>query len=110
MPYKVIEQFDAPPLSLLWGDQDVLWTTGRDGFFNECDVSAAPRAVDRKTPSAMAFTRLSSAIRSDRVISKTSPSQGRVPARVGARSVGLLGKRYDSVISCLMCPKTEQLG
>ena len=56
MPYKEIERFDTPPASLLWKDQDVLWTAGRDGFFNQCDVAAAPRVIDRLALSSMSFS------------------------------------------------------
>ncbi|CAI4218504.1 unnamed protein product [Parascedosporium putredinis] len=37
MPFKEIDRFDAPPSGLLWKDQDLLWTAGRDGVFSQCD-------------------------------------------------------------------------
>lgn len=56
MPYKEIERFDSSPSALLWQDQDMLWTIGRDGMFNQCDVAYAPRMIDRQSTSAMAFS------------------------------------------------------
>ncbi|KAG9254815.1 uncharacterized protein F5Z01DRAFT_621804 [Emericellopsis atlantica] len=53
MPYKEIERFESSPSGLLWRDQDMLWTVGADGTFNQCDVGFAPRAVDRQSTSAM---------------------------------------------------------
>lgn len=56
MPFKEIERFDAPPASLLWKDQDILWTAGRDGLFSQCDVAFAPRVIDRQSLSSMTFS------------------------------------------------------
>ncbi|KAM0455378.1 hypothetical protein ACHAPV_000678 [Trichoderma viride] len=56
MPYKEIERFDSSPLALTWLDQDMLWTVGRDGMFNQCDVAYAPKVIDRQSTSAMAFS------------------------------------------------------
>lgn len=56
MPFKEIERFDAPPASILWKDQDILWTAGRDGLFNQCDVAFAPRVLDRQSLSSMSFS------------------------------------------------------
>ena len=56
MPYKEIERFDSSPSALSWQDQDMLWTVGQDGMFNQCDVAYAPRAVDRQPTSAMSFS------------------------------------------------------
>ncbi|KAK4173314.1 hypothetical protein QBC36DRAFT_336103 [Triangularia setosa] len=55
MPYKEIQRFDYAPNSILWHDQYLLWTVGRDGF-NQCDVSFAPKVMDRQTMSAFAFS------------------------------------------------------
>ncbi|KAK4202959.1 hypothetical protein QBC40DRAFT_275613 [Triangularia verruculosa] len=55
MPYKEIQRFDYAPNSILWHDQYLLWTAGRDGF-NQCDVSFAPKVMDRQTMSAFAFS------------------------------------------------------
>ncbi|KAL7949641.1 hypothetical protein V8C42DRAFT_311509 [Trichoderma barbatum] len=56
MPYKEIERFDSSPSALSWLDQDMLWTVGRDGMFNQCDVAYAPKVIDRMSTSAMAFS------------------------------------------------------
>ncbi|KAL7939768.1 hypothetical protein V8C35DRAFT_287620 [Trichoderma chlorosporum] len=56
MPYKEIERFDSSPSALTWLDQDMLWTVGRDGMFNQCDVAYAPKVIDRMSTSAMAFS------------------------------------------------------
>ncbi|TKW57456.1 putative WD repeat-containing protein C4F8.11 [Colletotrichum tanaceti] len=56
MPYKEIERFDFSPSGLLWQNQDLLWTAGNDGFFNQCDVAFAPKVLDRQPVSSMAFS------------------------------------------------------
>ncbi|UKZ48741.1 hypothetical protein TrVGV298_002969 [Trichoderma virens] len=56
MPYKEIERFDSSPSALSWLDQDMLWTVGRDGMFNQCDVAYAPKVIDRMSTSAMSFS------------------------------------------------------
>ncbi|KAK2018541.1 WD domain-containing protein [Colletotrichum eremochloae] len=56
MPYKEIDQFDFSPSGLLWQNQDLLWTVGNDGFFNQCDVAFAPKVLDRQPVSSMAFS------------------------------------------------------
>ena len=56
MPYKQIERFEASPSALGWQDQDMLWTAGRDGYLNQCDVAFAPKVIDRLSTSAMAFS------------------------------------------------------
>lgn len=56
MPYKEVERFESSPSALSWQDQDMLWTVGQDGMFNQCDMAYAPRAVDRQPSSAMDFS------------------------------------------------------
>ncbi|EGX89435.1 WD repeat protein [Cordyceps militaris CM01] len=56
MPYKEIERFDSSPSAMLWRDQDMLWTVGQDGLFNQCDVAYAPKSIDRLSTSAAAFS------------------------------------------------------
>lgn len=56
MPYKEIERFETSPSALAWQDQDMLWTVGQDGTFNQCDVAFAPKVIDRQSTSAMAFS------------------------------------------------------
>ncbi|KAK3187473.1 SEA (Seh1-associated) complex subunit [Lecanicillium sp. MT-2017a] len=56
MPYKEIERFDTSPSAMVWRDQDMLWTVGQDGAFNQCDVAYAPKAIDRLSTSSMAFS------------------------------------------------------
>lgn len=56
MPYKEIDRFESPPSALSWQDQDLLWTVGQDGMFNQCDVAFAPRSVDRLPTSAVDFS------------------------------------------------------
>ncbi|PNY29045.1 WD repeat-containing protein, partial [Tolypocladium capitatum] len=56
MPYKQIERFESSPTALSWQDQDLLWTVGQDGLFNQCDVAFAPKVIDRQSTSAMAFS------------------------------------------------------
>lgn len=56
MPYKEIERFETSPSALAWQDQDMLWTVGQDGSFNQCDVAFAPKVLERQSTSAMAFS------------------------------------------------------
>lgn len=56
MPFKKIYNFDQPPSALLWHDQDLLWTVGRDGLFNQFDIAYAPRMVDQIPTSVVAFS------------------------------------------------------
>ncbi|ROW04761.1 hypothetical protein VMCG_04736 [Cytospora schulzeri] len=49
MAFKEVSKFDAPPAALLWHDQDLLWTAGHDGLFNQFDIAYAPKVVDRTT-------------------------------------------------------------
>ncbi|TWU76239.1 SEA (Seh1-associated) complex subunit [Metarhizium rileyi] len=56
MPYKEIEKFETSPSALAWQDQDMLWSVGKDGTFDQCDVAFAPKVIDRQSSSAMAFS------------------------------------------------------
>lgn len=56
MPYKEIQRFDNSPAALSWQSQDMLWTVGADGTFNQCDVAYAPNVMDRQSTSTMAFS------------------------------------------------------
>lgn len=56
MPFKKVYNFDQPPSALLWHDQDLLWTVGRDGLFNQFDIAYAPRMVDQIPTSVVAFS------------------------------------------------------
>ncbi|KAL0935652.1 WD repeat-containing protein [Colletotrichum truncatum] len=56
MPYKEIDCFDTSPSGLLWQNQDLLWTVGNDGLFNQWDVAFAPKVLDRQSVSSMALS------------------------------------------------------
>jgi WD40 repeat protein len=56
IPFKEIHRFDSLPSAMLWHDQDLLWTAGQDGLFNQCDVAFSPKVIDRQTISTMAFS------------------------------------------------------
>jgi hypothetical protein len=56
MPYKEIARFDSSPSAMLWHDQYLLWTAGQDGIFSQCDISFAPKVIDRQAVSTMAFS------------------------------------------------------
>ncbi|KAJ4416881.1 SEA (Seh1-associated) complex subunit [Gnomoniopsis sp. IMI 355080] len=56
MPFKKVYNFDQPPSALLWHDQDLLWTVGHDGLFNQFDIAYAPRMVDQIPTSVVAFS------------------------------------------------------
>lgn len=56
MAFKEVSKFDTPPAALLWHDQDLLWTAGHDGLFNQFDIAYAPKVVDRSTMSVLAFS------------------------------------------------------
>ncbi|KAK3693346.1 hypothetical protein B0T22DRAFT_401241 [Podospora appendiculata] len=56
MPYREIQRFDSSPSAMLWHDQYLLWTAGQDGFFNQWDVTYAPKVIDRQAVSTLAFS------------------------------------------------------
>jgi WD repeat-containing protein 24 len=56
MPFKEVSKFDTSPSALLWHDQDLLWTCGQDGLFNQFDIAYARKVVDRTTMSVLAFS------------------------------------------------------
>lgn len=56
MPFKKVYNFDQPPSALLWHDQDLLWTVGHDGLFNQFDIAYAPRMIDEIPTSVLAFS------------------------------------------------------
>lgn len=56
MPFKELNQFDSSPAALLWHDQDLLWTAGHDGLFNQFDIAFAPKVIDRISMSTVAFS------------------------------------------------------
>lgn len=56
MPYKEIQRFDTSPSAMLWHDQYLLWTAGQDGIFSQCDITFAPKVIDRQAVSTMAFS------------------------------------------------------
>lgn len=56
VPFKKVDNFDNPPSALLWHDQDLLWTVGHDGLFNQFDIAFAPKVVDQIPASVLAFS------------------------------------------------------
>lgn len=56
LPFKEVSKFDTPPGALLWHDQDLLWTAGQDGLFNQFDIAYARKVVDRTTMSVLSFS------------------------------------------------------
>lgn len=56
MPFKKVYNFNQPPSALLWHDQDLLWTVGGDGLFNQFDIAYAPRMMDQIPTSVAAFS------------------------------------------------------
>ncbi|KAK0631396.1 hypothetical protein B0T14DRAFT_501614 [Immersiella caudata] len=56
MPYRELRRFDSSPSAMLWHDQYLLWTTGQDGLFNQCDVTFAPKVIDRQAVSTLTFS------------------------------------------------------
>lgn len=56
MPFKQVCDFESPPAALLWHDQDLLWTAGHDGLFNQFDVAYAPKVMDQLPTSVVAFS------------------------------------------------------
>ncbi|KAK5656943.1 hypothetical protein OQA88_3465 [Cercophora sp. LCS_1] len=56
MPYREIQRFDSSPSAILWHDQYLLWTAGQDHLFNQCDVTFAPKVIDRQAVSTLSFS------------------------------------------------------
>ncbi|GAO19123.1 hypothetical protein UVI_02036060 [Ustilaginoidea virens] len=79
MPYKEMDSFETCPSALAWQDQDMLWTVGQDGHFNQRDVAFARRVIDRQSTSAMAFSP-----RGDAFVLLDERSQSQRPRLLGA--------------------------
>ncbi|KAK0657859.1 hypothetical protein B0T16DRAFT_425927 [Cercophora newfieldiana] len=56
MPYREIQRFEKSPSAMLWHDQYLLWTAGSDHLFNQCDVTFAPKVLDRQAVSNLSFS------------------------------------------------------
>jgi WD repeat-containing protein 24 len=56
LPFKEVDRFDSSPTALMWHGQDILWTAGQDGLFNQCDIAFAPKVIDRQSLSSIAFS------------------------------------------------------
>ncbi|KAH8812313.1 WD repeat protein-like protein [Xylogone sp. PMI_703] len=56
MPFKEMHHWDSSPTGLLWNSKDLLWTVDREGYFTQTDVAFAPRVLDRRSVSTMAFS------------------------------------------------------
>ncbi|KAH7363454.1 WD repeat-containing protein [Plectosphaerella cucumerina] len=56
LPFKELDWFSSPPSSMVWLDQDILWTVGDDCQFHQCDLAFAPKTVDRIPTSSIAFS------------------------------------------------------
>ncbi|KAI9707944.1 MAG: SEA (Seh1-associated) complex subunit [Bogoriella megaspora] len=55
IPFRELVYYNAAPTDLLWHSQDLLWTVGREGVFNQTDTKFEPKPAERRTPSALAF-------------------------------------------------------
>ncbi|KAI9659129.1 MAG: SEA (Seh1-associated) complex subunit [Bathelium mastoideum] len=54
VPFRELLHYNAAPTDLLWHCQDLLWTVGREGVFNQIDIKFAPKPAERRNPQAFA--------------------------------------------------------
>lgn len=98
VPFKKVDNFDSPPAAILWHDQDLLWTVGSDGLFNQFDIAYAPKVVDQIPTSVLAFSS-----QGDVMALLDQRRQSRRPHRAIV-SADMLPPSYSS------SPKTPMLG
>lgn len=98
VPFKKVHNFNSPPAAILWHDQDLLWTVGSDGLFNQFDIAYAPKVVDQIPTSVLAFSS-----RGDVMALLDQRPQSRRPHRTTISS-DMLPPSYSS------SPKTPMLG
>ena len=55
IPFRELLHYNAAPTDLLWHSQDLLWTVGREGVFNQTDIKFAPKPTERRNPQAFAM-------------------------------------------------------
>lgn len=56
MPFREFDRYPNPPSDLLWRSTDLLWTVGIQGTFTQTDIRFAPQVIDRRSPSAVAWS------------------------------------------------------
>ncbi|KAF2859008.1 WD40 repeat-like protein [Piedraia hortae CBS 480.64] len=49
LPFRAMRPHASAPTDLLWHSQNLLWTVGREGFFEQTDVQSAPKLLARRT-------------------------------------------------------------
>ena len=54
IPFRELLHYNAAPTDLLWHSQDLLWTVGREGVFNQTDIKFAPKLTERRNLQAFA--------------------------------------------------------
>ncbi|KAL9093063.1 MAG: hypothetical protein Q9165_004201 [Trypethelium subeluteriae] len=54
IPFRELLRYNAAPTDLLWHSQDLLWTVGREGVFNQTDIKFAPKPTERRNQQAFA--------------------------------------------------------
>ncbi|KAL9081246.1 MAG: hypothetical protein Q9157_000221 [Trypethelium eluteriae] len=54
IPFRELLHYNAAPTDLLWHSQDLLWTAGREGVFNQTDIKFAPKPTERRNLQAFA--------------------------------------------------------
>lgn len=58
MPFREIQTMETAPSDMLWHSQDLLWSVGREGRFQQTDIHYAPKVIDRRPPTALAISPL----------------------------------------------------
>ena len=54
LPFRELLYYNAAPNDLLWHSQDLLWTVGKEGVFNQTDIKFAPKPTERRNSQAFA--------------------------------------------------------
>lgn len=58
LPFREITPYHSAPTDLIWHTQDLLWTVGREGIFQQSDIQHAAKVIDRRNLQAFAVSPL----------------------------------------------------
>lgn len=56
LPFRQFYRHGREPSDLLWHSNDLLWTVGQEGTFNQSDIRFAPQVIDQRRPCTVAWS------------------------------------------------------
>ncbi|KAI5300032.1 hypothetical protein KEM56_002800, partial [Ascosphaera pollenicola] len=56
MPFRQFYRHGREPSDLLWHSNQLLWTVGQEGTFNQSDIRFAPQVIDQRRPCIAAWS------------------------------------------------------